>query len=352
MDSTQMTIGIVGEGKMGTNLFFYLLDFGFSLVWVCSRDAETDRIAKTFNKKIKRSLDAGIIDESTYSNLLLNTKITSDHQHLEFCDLIIEAVPENIDLKRRLVLELERVAPANCIIATNSSSIVPSDLSQSSSGKNRFIGLHFFYPVTLKNIVELIISADTSKDVIEEVKQFLSVIRRDHLLLTEKNSFILNKIFLDFQNEAFLIATEEYLAFNQMDALIKKFFFPTGVFDFCDCVGNDIMLTSVRNYTRDYPDKDHYRKFTLELERLINENRSGVKCGAGFYSYPVELIDDDLFMNEMKQELTERVIERLHFTMASSIKRFSSQSGISISELNNAMKEYLGSDKDLLSFQG
>jgi 3-hydroxybutyryl-CoA dehydrogenase len=340
-------VGIIGEGKMGTNLFYYLLEFGFSLVWVCSKDGDSDKIIKTFNKKIKRSLDAGIIDETSFSNLNRNTKITNDLQHLKYCDLIIEAIPEDMGMKQQLFLELERVTAGDCILASNSSSIKPSELSIFLSEKNRLIGLHFFYPVALKNIVEFIITDNISNEVIDKVIHFLSMINRDSLCLKEESGFILNKIYLDFQNEAFLIVSGEEITYRQMDLLIKKYCFPTGVFDFCDGVGNDIMLASVRNYTRDYPGKANYMKFILELERLVKGNRTGVKSGAGFYSYPVETNNDDLLLNNMKQDLIERVFERLQFTMNSSINRFSSQSGISIPALNNAMKEYLGSEKDL-----
>ena len=344
MKNEQLTIGIVGEGKMGTNLFYYLLDFGFSMIWVCSKDADTDKITKSFNRKIKRSLDAGIIDEITWSNQQLNNKITTDLKLLKHCDLIIEAITEEVDLKQQLFIELEAITSDNCILASNSSSVNPSDLSASLSGKNRVVGLHFFYPVALKNIVEIIISPDTSGEVIEKVKQFLSLINRDHLLLKENCSFILNKIFLDFQNEAFLIVSEEDMTFSQMDTLIWKFFFPAGVFDFCDSVGNDIMLTSVRNYTRDYPDKAHYMKFITELERLVKNNNYGVKSGAGFYTYPVEG-NDDVLLNDLN---IDRIIKRLEFRLTSAIDGFSSQSGISRGILNNAMKEYLGSEKNLL----
>ena len=348
INSEIQIIGIIGEGKMGTNLFYYLLDFGFSIVWVCSKEADTDKLIKSFNKKIKRSLDSGIIDETVYSNLQKNTRITTDLQQVNHCDLIIEAIPENIELKQQLFAVLEKTALEDCIFSSNSSSINPSELSLSLTVKNRVIGLHFFYPVALKNIVEFIIPANTSAGVIEQIRQFISGIKRDYLILKEKDSFILNKIYLDFQNEAFLIVSKENLSISRMDALIKKYLFPVGVFDFCDVVGNDIMLASVRNYTRDYPNKDHYMKFTFELERLVNENRLGMKSGAGFYSYPVEFDNDDLLLNVMKQELMERVIERLQFTMNSAINRFATQSGISVAILNNAMKEYLGSESDLV----
>jgi len=347
-NSGLMNIGIIGQGKMGTNLFYYMLDFGFSIIWVCSKEAETEKIIKSFNKKLKRSLDAGIIDEAAYSKLHGNTKITNDHQQLQNCDLVIEAISENIDLKQKLFLELDKIASGNCIFASNSSSINPSEILPSESRKNRFVGLHFFYPVALKNIVEFIVSDSTSQEVIQKIIQFLSLIKRDHLLLRESDSFILNKIFLDFQNEAFLIVNAGNMTIGQMDTLVKKYFFPVGVFDFCDSVGNDIMLTSVRNYIKNYLNKDHYMSFVHELYRLVNEGRLGIKSQSGFYSYPVEVQTDDLSLNDFKT----KIVERLQVTLVSTINRFSSQSGISTAILNTAMKEYLGSEKDLLSFQG
>jgi 3-hydroxybutyryl-CoA dehydrogenase len=342
-----LNIGIIGEGKMGTNLFYYLLDFGFSITWVCHKEAEKEKMIKSFNKKLKRSLDAGILDETAYSNINLNTKITSDLKQLKYCDLIIEAIPENIDLKKKLFVELERIAPVDCIFASNSSSINPSEIFPSESRKNRFIGLHFFYPVALKNIVEFIVSDSTSNEVIQKINQFLSIIQRDHLLLQESDSFILNKIFLDFQNEAFIIVNEGNMTISQIDMLVKKYFFPIGVFDFCDNVGNDIMLTSVSNYVKNYSNKDHYTPFVQELHRLVKEGRLGIKSQSGFYSYPIEAQPDDSSLNDFKI----KILKRLQVIIASTINRFSSQSGISAAILNNAMKEYLGSEKDLLSFQ-
>jgi 3-hydroxybutyryl-CoA dehydrogenase len=342
------SVGIIGEGKMGTNLFYYLLDFGFLLTWVCSKDADTEKITRTFNKKIKRLAEAGIINETNCSKILANTDITSDIQQLKNCDLVIEAIPEDIDLKQQLFARLEKIVSSDCVIASNSSSIRPSELSGLLISKNRVVGLHFFYPVALKNIVEIIIPEGTSTVVTERIRNFLSGIKRDHLQLKEDYGFILNRIYLDFQNEAFLATVEEKLTFSRMDSIIKSHFFPAGVFDFCDSVGNDIMLASVKNYIIDYPEKDHYTGFTRELERLVNDHRLGIKSGSGFYSYPAEEIEHDLTMNESTMKM---ITERLHSTMISSIEKFSSLTGINTVVLNNAMKEYLGSDRDLIPIQ-
>ena len=349
MNSEIKTIGIIGEGKMGTNLFYYLLDFGFSIIWMCSKEAETEKIINSFNKKLKRSLDAGIMDETSCSNIKENTIITNDIQHMQQCDLVIESISENLTIKRNLFEELDRIAGYRCILATNSSSFKSSELLSSESRKDRLVGIHFFYPVALKSIVEFIVNEYTSEDTVKKINRFLGIIKREPLHLKENDSFILNKIFLDFQNEAFLIVNEGVITIPQMDSLVKNYLFPVGVFDFCDSVGNDIMLTSVRNYIRDYIAKDHYLLFVNELERLVKANQLGLKSNTGFYTYPVEDQQEDILVS-LRQDLIDSSVKRLQSTLALSLKRFSSRSGIDLAILNDAMKEYLGTDKNLPAF--
>ena len=142
---------------------------------------------------------------------------------------------------------------------------------------------------------------------------------------------------------------EGNITIAQMDSLVKKHFFPIAVFDFCDSVGNDIMLTSVRNYIRDYQGNDHYLPFVNELECLVKQNKLGVKSEKGFYSYPTEVIHEDIILHDIDQDIIENIVIRLRNALAFSIKKFSIQSGINLKILNNSMKEYLGTDKDLLT---
>jgi len=176
---------------MGTNLFYYLLDFGFKLIWICHPSANIDKIRNTFEKKIKRSFDNGLMDEQHVTFLLNSIVISSDPTVLSPCDLIIEAISEDLELKKELFRAIDPVVSRNCILASNSSSIRPSELIPSESRKDKFIGIHFFYPIALKNIVEFITTADTSRKTKDFVKNFLYIIKRNWLLLNEKNSFIL-----------------------------------------------------------------------------------------------------------------------------------------------------------------
>jgi 3-hydroxyacyl-CoA dehydrogenase len=109
------------------------------------------------------------------------------------------------------------------------------------------------------------------------------------------------------------------------------------------------MLTSVRNYIRDYIAKDHYLLFVNELERLVKANQLGLKSNTGFYTYPVEDQQEDILVS-LRQDLIDSSVKRLQSTLALSLKRFSSRSGIDLAILNDAMKEYLGTDKNLPAF--
>jgi 3-hydroxyacyl-CoA dehydrogenase len=210
-------------------------------------------------------------------------------------------------------------------------------------------GLHFFYPVSLKNITELIVNDVTSGGTISKIIHFLKIINKEHLLLNERNGFILNKIFLDFQNEAFLIVTEKKVTMAEMDIIVRKHFFPLGVFEFCDSVGNDVMLTSIKNYISDYNERDRYLPFAGMLDQMVQAGKLGMKSHAGFYLYPTENKTDELLLPDNRFPVIEKIINRLNNTLVASIEKFSHSSGISPNILNSAMKEYLGCDRDLFS---
>ena len=328
-------VGIIGEGKMGTGIFYYLLDYNYDLVWLCSPKADCGLLMKQFGKRIKRSMDAGIIDLARFTKLL-ETIITNETGLLHDCDLIIEAIPENLILKKNLFEQLDGIVKPEAVFTSNTSSINPSEISPRGIRNGKFAGLHFFYPLPLKNIAELLVTSATTVQTRTSVEAFLGSIHRPYLLLEEKNSFILNKIFLDFQNEASIIVREEHCTVHQMDQLVKKHFFPFGVFDFCDSVGIDTMLTSVLNYTKDHPFQDHYGFFITLLKNLVAEGKLGMKAGEGFYKYPVDPSVAEEF------EGTPDIVDHLRQTWLSTIRRFTAQSHIPIDDMNSAVKEYFG----------
>jgi 3-hydroxybutyryl-CoA dehydrogenase len=331
-------VGVVGEGKMGSGIFNYLLDYSFGLVWVCSPEADVDKITRQFVRRVKRSFDAGIIDQERF-DMMMQTAISRNPADLHGCDLVIEAIPEILQLKRNLFMQLDKIVTPEAILASNSSSINPSEMAPAGPRGGKFTGLHFFYPVALKNIVEITVTAATEEQTLDAVESFLHDIGRRFITLAEKNSFMLNKIFLDVQNEAFLIIQEGNCSYLQMDQLVKKNMLPFGVFDFCDSVGLDTMLSSIRNYIRDYPHKSYYSRLIETMSDLVSQGKLGMKTHEGFYKYPMEETVAAEPLNAAE------IIDHLRQTWISSVKRFTAQAHIPIDDANHAVREYFDISK-------
>jgi 3-hydroxyacyl-CoA dehydrogenase/pyruvate-formate lyase-activating enzyme len=336
------TVGIIGEGKMGTNLMHYLTGFNFSLIWVVSPQADVEAIRRNFRKKIRRLADHGVISSESYAKLQMTT-VSDDISGLSGCDLIIEAITENEVLKREILKQANLNSKPEAILVSNSSSISPSVICPPGSRAKNFAGLHFFYPVELVNITELIRTSETSGQTLKRLVSFLESISRKYILLNDDQGFILNRIFLDVQNEAYRITEQGNATFREIDTLVKDKLFPSGIFEFFDHVGLETILQSVRNYTRDYSHADYYQPLIGKLEKLIESGRLGKKSGHGFYSYSgeAETTTDIAKSPESKKEIIDHMI----FTYKNAAKRFITHSGLTIDELNEALKEYFTTEK-------
>lgn len=278
------TAGVAGEGRMGTSLFHYIAGFPFEMRWLVSGQADQEKPGKAWSKKIARGVSAGIISRDDAARMD-RAVISRDLRILHDCDLVIEAVTEDKDIKRELFTRLDAVVSPDCILATNSSSILPSCLIPSDSRASCMVGLHFFYPVALKDIVELIIPETVSSEVRESLKVFLKTIDRNYLYQNEKNAFAVNRIFLEFQLEAWKIAEEGLLSPAAIDTLIRERFFPLGAFECFDNVGMDIIAPSIRNYLENDPDKSRFDTLLNRIDELNAAGKLGRKSGEGFFTY-------------------------------------------------------------------
>ena len=344
MNAGSFVIGIAGDGKMGTNIFNYLFDFPFPLIWKCHPSSDTDRLRRNVEKKLRRAGESGILDEKVLAIRHASTLVTSRDEDLAGCSLLIESISEDRELKLNFFRTADRIIAQECIFTSNSSSILPSELCPSTGRLENFAGLHFFYPVALKNIVELTLPKGTSAGTRRTLRDFLGVIRRNFLLLTESNSFILNRIFLDFQNEAFRLVQDSNITFRRMDRIVTENFFQAGVFCFFDSVGLDTMLASVKNYTRDYPHKDYYAGLIRDLEQRVQRGDLGQKSGRGYYDYPGS---GEPPVPESDPGMTGEIVTHLRHTLISAIKRFGARSGIPLDELKDSLNEYFGVEWNL-----
>lgn len=339
------TVGIIGEGKMGTSIFYSLVDLPYSLRWIASKKADLTKLQQGFEKKIRRALRNGIMSQKEHDDNYQGTKISSDPSDASDCDLVIEAIPEVLKLKQELFFSLDNIIKPSCIFASNSSSINPSQLFTGSDREERIIGMHYFYPVPLKETVELIYTDKTSSGVLEIVEFFLHNTNKHILQLNESNSFILNRLFLDIQNEAYKIVEQGKATEEQIDEWVKIHLFPVGLFDFMDSVGIDTMLASVMNYIALYPHPEYYSGLVKKLQSLVDAGNLGMKSGQGFYRYH----DSQRILSgssvHLPDDSVREIIEFLRFTYLNTAKRFTMQSGCTVGEMNLSIREYLGLEK-------
>ncbi len=304
--SPKFHIGIIGCGKMGKDLFNWLTGFPFTVTWVCHTKEQAEQQREIFVKKQKRTMKYGLESEETVNFRSEHTIITSRPEELARCELVLESITEDVNRKKMLFKELEQILPDNCVLASNTSSISPDKLFAGLSNEENGLGLHFFFPVAMKDLAEINVAKNTGDHAIMQAEQFLKHTNKFYLKLSGKDHFFINRMFLKMQAGCCRVLEEGEIDISEIDALIKQHFFPVGVFEFFDHVGNDVMWQSVKNYVAYETAPDFYRPMIEMLGQKVKEGRLGKKTKAGFYDYPVHnLSSDDKILRKQKNVLQQ-----------------------------------------------
>jgi 3-hydroxyacyl-CoA dehydrogenase len=342
MTSTEKrTIGVIGSGHMGSEIAYFLHDLNFNLVWICIDEEERHRLVALFDRKIDRLLRNGAIDQDEIIQKKHAMKISCSLRDISSCDIIIEAIDENATAKTKLFTALEPFLGASARVVTNTSSITPSRLVGNGALRYRFAGLHFFSPVKMKNIVELIITEYTDNNTIATLRDFISAIGKSRLEMPEEESFVLNRLFLDIQAQAVRLHRDNKIDIKVIDHIIKESIFPRGVFEFFDDVGIDVMCQSVINYTAPIHDRTFYDPLLDFLADLLSRNRLGRKSGSGCYNYPA---NGDTVALPGKQ-IQEEITTLLQAIYINSVFKVLEKKIWSRDDIEFAVKEYMDLDQ-------
>ncbi|MBU8893201.1 MAG: 3-hydroxyacyl-CoA dehydrogenase family protein [Bacteroidales bacterium] len=325
-------IGIAGSGKMGSDIFNYLSDFKYELIWFTRNSDHKEILHNTYRKKIKRQLKHGIISKEIF-DLRYKYRTTFKLTDLSECDLIIESVIEEPEIKSVLFQKLDEIVKPSCILASNSSSILPSALSENIKRKNRLIGLHFFYPLAFKNVVEVISSEFTDEITLEKIKLFLVDIKRFYIEQNEDNAFVLNRLLLQIQITAFELLKEYGLGYKQFDDIAKQFVTEFGLFEMMDHVGHNTMHNAIMNYSRMDSDKKKYEPILNDLKS--RDPDSGKNSGNLFYDKEFEII-------EIPERTEQEIISKLKGTADRFLTNYSEDFQINLFNLKKGLEEFGG----------
>jgi enoyl-CoA hydratase/3-hydroxyacyl-CoA dehydrogenase len=281
-------ITVLGSGIMGHGIAQVSAMSGYNVVL---RDIEQQFLDKAMGK-IKWSLDKLVSKEKIsqsqaddiYSRII---PIVDLKEAVKDCDLVIEAVPEIMDLKKKVYAELDKVAGKNVVFASNTSTLPITEIANTISRPERFIGIHFFNPPQLMKLVEIIPGQKTAKDVVKLTNDYVKSIQKEPVVCRKDvPGFIVNRLFIPLVHEACYVMDRQKIQLTEIDSAVKfKLGFPMGIFELADFTGMDVIhKATIEMHLRD---KKVIRPHP-KIEQLYNEKKLGQKTGEGFYKYSDE----------------------------------------------------------------
>src|SRR3989338_3492117 len=273
---------VIGAGAMGAEIAQAI---SFSGVPVLLKDVDQGRVDKgleVIRKIYQRRVDRGkMTQDELEKKLTLVTGVTTFDGFRE-ADLVIEAVPEKLDLKRQIFAELDQATPETAILASNTSSLSISALGQATKRQHKVIGMHFFYPAHIMKLVEVIPGLDTSEETTGDITAFAESLRKLPVRVNECAGFLVNRILMPYLNEAAYCVQEGASSARAIDEAAVQFGFPMGPFTLVDNLGFDVCREVVNVLLDAYGSR---MAPALIWERLHGLKRYGMKAGAWFYLY-------------------------------------------------------------------
>ncbi len=277
-------VGIVGAGIMGTGVTECVAKGGLNVVTKSRSRSTADAMLAGIEKSLARQLDKGKITPQEQEAVLSRITVTSDFSDLAGCDIVVESIVEDLEAKRHIFLELDRVCKEEAVLATNTSTLPVVELAMETGRPDRVCGIHFFNPAPVMELVEVVKPITASEETIETAIELARACGKNPVVAQDRAGFIVNALLFPYLNNAVRMLEQGVAVMEDIDSAMKGGCgFPMGPFTLLDLVGIDTSTAILDALYDEYRDPN-YAAVPL-LRRMVAAELLGRKSGRGFYDY-------------------------------------------------------------------
>ena len=306
-------IGILGAGAMGSGIAQIASQAGQDVVlFDLSQEALTTSSAN-LQKVMNRLIEKGKVTSDEASAIQERIEKTTVISRLKDCDLIVEAIVEDLEIKKRVFKRIEEIVSKEAIIASNTSSLSITSLASFCNHPERVIGLHFFNPAPLMPLVEIIPALQTKSDLPKQLMDLMIKWGKSPVIAKDTPGFIVNRVARPFYGEALRILDEGIADVPTIDAAMRESGFRMGPFQLTDLIGHDVNYSVTESVFKSFYFDPRYMPSITQL-KLVEAGWLGRKSGRGFYTYNeenLETVDSGNLDSKIQEEISERIISML-----------------------------------------